>query len=163
MLYSFAGAVFDSFNRIQKRVKRQKIYRSLPAYGKNVTIDSSSRGNWENVYIGNDVYIGSECLLMCKIAPVSFGNHVMLGPRVVVITGDHRVDLVGRPVTQVKNNEKLPENDQEVIFEGDNWVGANSVILKGVTVGFGSIIASGAVVTKNVPQNCIVGGACTNN
>ena len=53
---------------------------------------------------------------------------------------------------------KLPENDQEVIFEGNNWIGANSIILKGVKVGYGSIIAAGAVVTKDVPTNKIVGG-----
>ena len=42
----------------------------------------------------------------------------MFGPRVTVITGDHRIDVPGKPMIAV--TEKLPENDQDVVFEGDN-------------------------------------------
>ena len=48
--------------------------------------------------------------------------------------------------------------DKDVVFEGDNWVGANAIILKGVTVGKGSVISAGAVVTHDVPPYAIVGG-----
>lgn len=48
--------------------------------------------------------------------------------------------------------EKLPENDQDVVFEGDNWIGANVTVLKGITIG------EGAVVNKNVLPYTIVGG-----
>lgn len=82
----------------------------------------------------------------------------MFGPNVTVITGDHRTDLIGRYMTSVRNEEKLPENDQAVVFEGDNWIGANVTILKGVRVGNGAIVASGAVVDKDVPPYAIVGG-----
>lgn len=58
----------------------------------------------------------------------------------------------------VTDKDKLPENDQDVVFEGDNWIGANAIILKGVTVGKGSVISAGAVVTHNVPAYAIVGG-----
>lgn len=53
---------------------------------------------------------------------------------------------------------KLSENDQDVIFEGDNWIGMNVTILKGVTIGRGCIVAAGAVVNKSTPQYSIVGG-----
>ena len=82
----------------------------------------------------------------------------MFGPNVTVITGDHRTDLIGRYMTSVRNEEKLPENDQTVVFEGDNWIGANVTILKGVRIGKGAIVASGAVVNKDVPPYSIVGG-----
>ena len=83
---------------------------------------------------------------------------VVTDTAVTVITGGHRTDIVGRYMITVKDNEKRPEDDRDIIFEGDNWIGANSTILRGVTVGEGSIIAAGAVVTKDVPPYSIVGG-----
>ena len=55
-------------------------------------------------------------------------------------------------------SEKKNENDLPVKIEGDNWIGANATILKGVTVGFGSVVAAGAVVTHDVLPYSIVGG-----
>jgi acetyltransferase-like isoleucine patch superfamily enzyme len=54
--------------------------------------------------------------------------------------------------------EKLPENDQPVVIEDDVWAGAHVIILKGVTIGHGSIIAAGSVVTKSFPPYSIIGG-----
>ena len=82
----------------------------------------------------------------------------MFGPGVTVVTGDHRTDKLDRPMITVTDSEKLPENDKDVVFEGDNWVGANAIILKGVTVGKGAVISAGAVVTHEVPPYAIVGG-----
>ncbi len=72
--------------------------------------------------------------------------------------GDHRYDIVGRFIDTIKDEEKLPENDQDILFEGNNWIGMNVIILKGVKIGKGAIIAAGSVVTKNVPPYSIFGG-----
>ena len=56
------------------------------------------------------------------------------------------------------SHDKLPENDVPVIIEDDVWAGANVTILKGVTIGRGSILAAGAVVTKSCPPYSIIGG-----
>lgn len=148
--------------RITKRIYHHTManyYKSLMSQcGKNVTIGAHCDGNWNNVYCGKDVHIGDYNLLMCALEPIKIGDHVMFGPNVTVITGDHRVDILGRYMTTVGDSEKLPENDQSVIFCGDNWIGANVTILKGVTIGRGSIVASGAVVNKEVPPYSIVGG-----
>ena len=61
-------------------------------------------------------------------------------------------------MSEVKGEDKKPENDLPVKFEGDNWIGANVTILKGVTIGFGAVIAAGAVVVQNVFPYSIVGG-----
>ena len=82
----------------------------------------------------------------------------MFAPRVTIVTGDHRIDLPNRFMDSVKDNEKLSENDKDVVFEGDNWIGTGTIILKGVTVGKGSVIAAGSVVTHDVPKYSIVGG-----
>ena len=53
---------------------------------------------------------------------------------------------------------KLPENDQPVTLCGDNWIGANVTILKGVTIGEGAVVAAGSLVIRDVPPYAIVGG-----
>ena len=111
-----------------------------------------------NVYIGNDVYLGEKNLLMCTRARINIGDHVMTGPGVTMITGGHRIDIEGRPMTSITNDEKLPENDQDINIKGDNWIGANSIILKGVTIGEGAVVAAGAVVTSDVPPYAVYGG-----
>lgn len=59
---------------------------------------------------------------------------------------------------EIKDNDKLPENDQDVIIEEDVWCGSNVSIMKGVTIGRGSIVAAGSVVTKSCPPYSIIGG-----
>ncbi|MPM42496.1 2,3,4,5-tetrahydropyridine-2,6-dicarboxylate N-acetyltransferase [bioreactor metagenome] len=95
---------------------------------------------------------------MCTRAAVLIGDHVMFGPNVTVITGSHRTDIVGRYMSTIGNDEKLPDNDSPIVFEGDNWVATGATILKGVTIGYGSIVAAGAIVTNDVPPFCVVGG-----
>lgn len=95
---------------------------------------------------------------MSTRAKIYIGDYVMTGPHITIITGDHRTDLIGRYMISVTDTEKLPENDADVVLSGDNWIGANVTILKGVTIGKGVIIAAGSVVTKDVPAYEIWGG-----
>lgn len=132
--------------------------RALKKCGKNVTFGDGINITWKNCSIDDDVSIGGGALFICALAPITIGAHTMFGPNVTMITGDHRTDIVGRWMKSVTNIEKLPENDQPIIIEGDNWIGANVTILKGVTVGQGAVIAAGAVVIKDVPPYSIVGG-----
>ena len=112
----------------------------------------------KNLILGSDVSIGERAAIMCTRAKVRIGDHVMFGPNVTIITGGHRTDLIGRYMTTVKDEEKRPEDDRDIVFEGDNWIGANATILRGVTVGRGAIIAAGAVVTKDVTPYSVWGG-----
>lgn len=110
------------------------------------------------MYTGNYVSIGANCLLLSTRAKVIIGDYVMFGPNVSVITGNHRIDVIGKRMYEIKDSDKRATDDQDVIFAGDNWIGANSTILKGVTVGEGAVVAAGALVNKNVPPYTIVGG-----
>ena len=131
----------------------------LESVGTNVRIGIGAQAvPWSNVSVEDHVSIGSNNLFLCTRAKIHIGDHVMFGPNVTVITGRHRIDLIGRYMITVTDDEKRPEDDLEVVFEGDNWIGANVTILQGVTVGRGSVIAAGAVVTKDVPAYTIVGG-----
>ena len=126
--------------------------------GKNVHVGWHVTGNLENVSCGNNVSFGENCLLLSAKARIKIGDDVMFGPGVTIITGNHRTDVVGKAMAQVTDEEKLPENDQDVIIIGDNWIGANATILKGVTIGEGAVIAAGAVVTKDVTPYSVWGG-----
>lgn len=150
--------VINVFKRLYFHIIADYQKNMMPHCGNNVFLESHCDGNWNNIFCGNDIHIGKNNLFMCAIAYIKIGDHVMFGPNVTVITGDHRIDLIGRYMTTVTNEEKSLDNDKPVIFEGDNWIGANVVILKGVTIGKGSIVASGAVVKHDIPPYSIVGG-----
>lgn len=117
---------------------------------------------WENISVGNHVSIGENCRFMTTNANIIIGDHVMFAPEVTVVTGGHRIDIPNRFMDEISVDEKRSQDDQDVIFEGDNWIGTNAIILKGVHVGKGAVIAAGAVVTKNVEPYSIVGGQKAN-
>ena len=130
----------------------------LKCCGDNVKFGDNVDITWNNCSIGEDVYIGKGCQFMCSDAELTIGNHVMFGPNVTIVTGDHRTDIVGKYMSKVTVADKLPENDLPVAIEGDNWIGANATILKGVNIGRGAIVASNALVINDVPPYSIVGG-----
>ena len=111
-----------------------------------------------NISFGESVYIGPNATLMAAGAPIEIKGHFMSGPGLTIITGDHRIDIRDKYMDEVTVVEKLPENDQPVVIEEDVWCGANVTILKGVTIGRGSVIAAGAAVTKNVGEYEVWGG-----
>ncbi len=142
-----------------KAIVQPLIKSELGSCGKKVDIGIGFRAyGMKNIYLGKDVSIGDEALLMCTRARIQIGDHTMLGPRVTLITGSHRTDIKGRYMKDIKNDEKRPEDDMDIVFNGDNWVGANATVLRGVTIGEGAVIAAGAIVTKDVPPYAIVGG-----
>ncbi|WP_195374617.1 acyltransferase [Parabacteroides leei] len=110
----------------------------------------------ENLSIGNNVSIPRYAHIFCTEAALNIGNNIVFGPSPTIVTGNHRIDVVGKFI--VDSHEKLPENDKEVNIEDDVWVGANVTILMGVTISRGSVIAAGAVVNKSCPPYSIIGG-----
>ncbi|CAG0973273.1 serine O-acetyltransferase [Anaerolineae bacterium] len=83
----------------------------------------------------------------CIIGPgVELGAYSMFGPRVMVIGSDHRFNRVGVPMI-FSGRAKL----KRTIIERDVWIGANSIVMAGVHIGHGAIVAAGSVVTKDVP------------
>ena len=124
--------------------------------GDNVVIADHPRiAGSENIHLGHDIYIGPEALIYTTRVKLSFGNYITIGPRLTIITGDHRTDVVGEYIKNVGDNQKLPENDQDVTIEDDVWIGVNVNIFKGVTIGRGSVIAGAATVVKDVPPYSI--------
>ena len=119
---------------------------------------TSTRGcmntvNKGSIIIGNSVGISSATLWAQEM--IRIGNHVNIGGNCILIDNDaHPIDF------KLRRDPVVDENvhSSPIIIEDDVWIGANSVILKGVTVGARSIIGAGSVVTTNVPSDCVVAG-----
>ncbi|TAM97761.1 MAG: CatB-related O-acetyltransferase [Chitinophagaceae bacterium] len=125
-------------------------------HGKHFIFDPNGNYSFSTIEVGDDVYIGPGAVLNASESGIVIGNKVMFGPNVTIMGGDHNISEVGKYMFDVK--EKKPENDLKVIIEDDVWLGTGAIILKGVTIGRGSVIAAGALVTKDVPPYSIVGG-----
>lgn len=160
MFFKVIWWVIDAIPRLFNKVIITQFKKSLMrSTGRNVSVGRRVRASgWGNISIGNDSSIGADSMLICTRANII--DHVMLAPRVTIITGTggHRTDMVGRLMSTIKDNEKGEELDKNIVIEGDNWIGSNVTILKGVTIDRGSVIAAGSVVSKNVPEYAIYGG-----
>ncbi len=99
------------------------------------------------ISLGKNVFINHACSFL-DMGGIIIEDNVQIGPKVNLITENHSVDPADRKALLAK----------PVIIRKNAWVGAGATILPGVTVGENSIVAAGAVVNKNVPNNTIVGG-----
>lgn len=94
---------------------------------------------------GKHVFINHSFTAM-SIGGIDIGNNVQIGPNVTIVTDNH--DLKDRYVLQCR----------KVVIADNVWIGASAVIMPGVRIGKNAVIAGGAVVTKDVEENTIVGG-----
>ena len=100
----------------------------------------------DNTHIGYQVTISVGC-------DITIGNNVMIANRVTIMSYD------GHPANPAERHLPAPPESSRPITICDNvWIGANSVILKGVTIGEGSVVASNSLVTMKVPPNSLVIG-----
>lgn len=138
--------------------------RCMKHCGKGVYLRpmSSNIKGLYNLSIGDFTSIPKGSTIYCTDAPCVIGQKVLFGPHPTIITGDHRIDVLGKYIMDVTVEEKFVEGvnlyDQPVIIEDDVWCGANVTILKGVTIGRGSVVAAGTVVTKSFPPYSVIGG-----
>ena len=155
--YKILDGASRAFNKL---LLLPALRRSFAACGDNVTLGRHSEvAGAGNIYFGHDVYLGPRATLLTTRAKIHVGDYVMSGPNLTVITGDHRIDILDRPMMTLADEDKLPENDQDVIIGDDVWMGSGVTVLKGVCVSDHCVIAAGSVVTKNVePEYSIWGG-----
>lgn len=118
--------------------------------GKNVNIEHGAFfASGREIEIGDNSGLGINCRVT---GPLVIGNDVMMGPNVMIFTQNHKNDRTDIPM-RLQTAPKQP-----VKIGDDVWIGANAIILPGVTIGNGAIIAAGSVVTKDVPDYAVVGG-----
>lgn len=90
--------------------------------------------------VGKHVFINRNAFIVAH-KHIMIGDYTTIGPNVVIVDHDHDIENQGEFVMA------------DVVIQPHVWIGANVVILKGVTIGHGAVIAAGAVVTKDVPNN----------
>ena len=101
--------------------------------------------------IGNNVGMSSTRMWIHN--SIKIGNHVKIGGCVLMTDTDaHPLEFVARRSSN-EGTKSAP-----IVIEDDVWIGAHSVILKGVTIGARSIIGAGSVVTKSIPADCVAAG-----
>ena len=153
------GGFMRQARHLKRVVQRAEVSPlRLGAAGDNVRIgDGCDFSGPGNVFLGNDVYIGNDCWLTAPNARIIIGNKVMFAPQVALITGDHNTRVVGTAMFDV--HDKAPGDDADIRIEDDVWVGFRAIVLKGVTLGSGCVVAAGAIVTRDVPCYAIVAGS----
>lgn len=134
--------------------KRMRLVKKIfGSVGKNTYIESPI-----HLCSGKNISIGSKCYFNFNSTfiddyKITIGNGVMFGPNVTVCTTGHPVHIDLR-----RNGEMYCAPVQ---IKDNVWIGANAVILPGVTIGENSVIGAGSVVTKDIPANVVaIGSPC---
>lgn len=101
----------------------------------------------KNIKIGKNVFINFDCIFL-DLGGITIEDNVLIAPKVSLLSEGHPVS---------------PENRQSLVpghihIKKNAWIGANATILPGVTIGENAVVAAGAVVSKDVPDNMITGG-----
>lgn len=135
--------------------KREALLKEMFAeIGEGCYVEPPFHANWAgaNVHFGNNVYANFN-LTLVDDTDIYVGDKVMFGPNVTVATAGHPIDPELRYQAMQYN---IP------VHIGENvWIGANAVVLPGITIGDNSVIGAGSVVTKDIPPNVIaVGNPC---
>ena len=108
-----------------------------------------------NVSIGEDTFIGHQTLISGnEESNIKIGNNVDIAPRVVILSGTHEIDMQGK-------HSAGRGKGASVYIQDGVWIGANSTITPGVTIGEKSIIGAGSVVISDIPSYTVaVGNPC---
>ena len=143
----------EEFNAIDGRdysAQYAHLKKMLGSVGERVWISKTFGCDCgKNIFIGDD-FTGNFNLTILDIREVYIGNHVMIGPNTLITT-------VGHPLSP-KARRGYMAKAAPVRIGNDVWIGGNVTILPGVTIGNNVVVAAGAVVTKDVPDNSLVGG-----
>lgn len=133
---------------------RQKILQSIFAeMGENCYIEPPLHANWgKHTHLGKNVYANFN-LTLVDDTHIYIDDYVMIGPNVTLATAGHPIAPEYR--------EKVAQFNIPVHIGRNVWIGANTVVLPGVTIGENSVIGAGSIVTKDIPRDVVaVGNPC---
>lgn len=145
--------IIEKYNKLSAKddKNRQKILKEL--FGKeykNLTIMSPFHCDYGyNIKFGENVFINYNCVIL-DTCEVSIGDNTMLAPNIGIYAATHPLDS--------KTRISYLEYGKPIKIGKNCWIGGSSVICPGVNIGDNSVVAAGAVVTKDVPPNSLVAG-----
>ena len=102
-----------------------------------------------NIDLGKQVYFNHNVTIL-DAAKVEFGDHVLVGPNVVISTATHPLDPELR--------RRGMESAHSIVIRSNVWIGAGANILPGIPIGENAVVAAGALVNRDVPANTVVAG-----
>lgn len=141
---------FNQSTPDDEAARRLLLKQWLPNTGKHFYVEPPFYCDYGyNIKSGNKVFFNFNCVVL-DVAPVTIGSNVFFGPAVQIYTVNHPLEAVQRRTLQ---EQALP-----VAIGDDVWIGGNAVILPGVNIGAGSVIAAGSVVTKDIPSGVVAAG-----
>ncbi len=137
----------------ESKKREQLLTKLLASCGEGCYVEPPLHANWgAHTHLGKNVYVNFN-LTLVDDAPVYIGDHVKIGPNVTIATAGH-------PIQPELRKRKMQFN-LAVTIKDNVWIGANTVVLPGVTIGKNSVIGAGSVVTKDIPANVVaVGNPC---
>ena len=143
-------ARYNALAPLDFAAQRAMLKEHLGSVGERVWIAKTFNcDNGRNIHIG-DNFTGNYNITMLDIREIRIGHDVMIGPGTLITTVNHPLTPMGR--------RKHLGIAKPVTIGNDVWIGGNVTILPGVTIGNNVVVAAGAVVTKDVPDNSVVGG-----
>lgn len=102
-----------------------------------------------NIHIGDRFYANADCIFL-DTCEIRIGDGCLLGPRVMLFTVNHPLQAAVR--------RTAIEQGKPIHIGNDVWIGGGAIVVPGVSVGHGAVIAAGSVVTRDVPAGVLVGG-----
>lgn len=141
------------FHKILHLYKKQKILKRFLNFGKNLDIDFNSVFvEPERMSFGDNVFINRNAFLSGSII---INNNIMIGPYLTAFSDNHTFGKVGKSIMSYSKEY----NPGKIIIQDECWLGANVCVFGNVTIGIGSIIAGGAIITKDIPPFSLVIGS----
>jgi maltose O-acetyltransferase len=134
-----------------EHAKRIELLKELfGSTGESLYVEPTFRCDYGyNIHVGNHFYANFDCVFL-DVCEIRIGENCFIAPGVHIYTATHPIN----PYERISG----AEYGKPVTIGNNVWIGGRSVINPGVTIGDNVVIASGAVVTKDVPDNVVVGG-----
>lgn len=147
-LFRFTPEIYRPYAIVSPVIRRKMVSFFVNNAGKKIRVKRNADISMF-IEIGDFSELGTNCIIQSNTI---IGRNVIMGPDVKIYTKNHRFESLDIPIQYQGHTE------EKVVIGNDVWIGANTVILPGVTVEDHVIIAAGSVVTKDVPCYAVVGG-----
>lgn len=145
-----ARQILAEINKNCEKVKIDELRKLIPSADETTGVQAPFYCDYGyNIQIGKNFYVNFNAIFL-DVCPIKIGDNCMFGPNVQLYTATH-------PINPIERNSGY-EYGKPITIGNNVWIGGGAIVYPGVSIGDNSIIAAGAVIVKDVPNNVIVGG-----